>query len=144
MRYRKLRIAFSATCLIACVLLIALWVRSYSWIDNSLVLTNPAIVSLRGKLLVATRLEVVYGPDDTSTHFDHRNWLIHGYSHRLSDIKVENVNAKATLPIWIPTALFATFGAAAWFRWHFSLRTLLIATTLIAAVLGIAVWAAGK
>jgi hypothetical protein len=29
MRFRKLRIAFSATCLVACVLLIVLWVRSY-------------------------------------------------------------------------------------------------------------------
>jgi hypothetical protein len=28
---RYLRIAFSATCLIACVLLIVLWVRSYWW-----------------------------------------------------------------------------------------------------------------
>src|SRR6478672_10879160 len=34
MRFRKLRIAFSATCLIACVLLIALWVRSYWWFDR--------------------------------------------------------------------------------------------------------------
>src|SRR6476469_9127373 len=33
MRFRKLRIAFSVTCLIACVLLIALWVRSYWWDD---------------------------------------------------------------------------------------------------------------
>ena len=33
MRFRKLRIAFSATCLIACVLLIVLWVRSYWWVD---------------------------------------------------------------------------------------------------------------
>ena len=30
MRFRKLRIAFSVTCLIACVLLIVFWVRSYS------------------------------------------------------------------------------------------------------------------
>src|SRR5690349_11658285 len=29
MRYRKLRIAFSATCLVACVLVVVLWVRSY-------------------------------------------------------------------------------------------------------------------
>src|SRR4051794_22089615 len=28
MRFRKLRIAFSATCLIGCVLLVVLWVRS--------------------------------------------------------------------------------------------------------------------
>jgi hypothetical protein len=33
-RFRKLRIAFSAVCGIACVLLIALWVRSYMWRDN--------------------------------------------------------------------------------------------------------------
>src|SRR4051812_19419079 len=32
-RFRKLRIAFSAMCLIACVLLIALWARSYWWED---------------------------------------------------------------------------------------------------------------
>src|SRR5438105_3321157 len=31
---RYLRISFSATCLIACVLLIALWVRSYWWVDE--------------------------------------------------------------------------------------------------------------
>src|SRR6476469_394529 len=34
MRFRKLRIAWSVMCLIACVLLIALWVRSYSWVDG--------------------------------------------------------------------------------------------------------------
>ena len=33
MSFRKLRIAFSATCLIACALLIVLWVRSYRWLD---------------------------------------------------------------------------------------------------------------
>src|SRR5437870_5732379 len=35
---RYLRIAFSATCLLACVLLIVLWVRSYSYWDE---LYNP-------------------------------------------------------------------------------------------------------
>ena len=33
MRFRKLRIAWSVACLIACVLLIVLWVRSYWWVD---------------------------------------------------------------------------------------------------------------
>ena len=33
MKYRKLRIAFSAVCGIICLLLIALWVRSYYTID---------------------------------------------------------------------------------------------------------------
>src|SRR6478609_241719 len=34
MRFRKLRIAWSVGCGIACVLLIVLWVRSYWWFDN--------------------------------------------------------------------------------------------------------------
>ena len=33
MRYRKLRITWTAICLIACVLLIVLWVRSHKWND---------------------------------------------------------------------------------------------------------------
>jgi hypothetical protein len=37
-RFRNLRIAFSVTCGIACVLLIALWVRSY-WYADDLVIT---------------------------------------------------------------------------------------------------------
>ncbi len=37
---------------------------------------------------------------------------------------------------WI-LAVFATFP---WIRWHFSLRTLLIAITLVAVVLGVLVW----
>ena len=33
MKYRKLRIAWSAVCGIVCLLLIVLWVRSYWWRD---------------------------------------------------------------------------------------------------------------
>ena len=40
MRFRKLRIAWSVVCGIACVLLIALWVRSYWWAMTSVQLTQ--------------------------------------------------------------------------------------------------------
>ncbi len=33
MKFKKLRIAFSIACILACVLLIGLWVRSYKWRD---------------------------------------------------------------------------------------------------------------
>jgi hypothetical protein len=49
--------------------------------------------------------------------------------------------------LWIPyrylVALFAIFAGVPWirqFRWRFTLRTLLIATTLVAVVLGLIVW----
>lgn len=34
MKYRKLRVTWSAVCGIICLLLIALWVRSYWWFDH--------------------------------------------------------------------------------------------------------------
>jgi hypothetical protein len=40
--------------------------------------------------------------------------------------------------------LVAMFAALPWLRWRFSLRTLLIATTLIAVVLGLVVYAASN
>ena len=46
MRFRKLRIAWSVMCGIACVLLIVLWVRSYWWQDF-------AIATLPGQRSVA-------------------------------------------------------------------------------------------
>ncbi len=50
----------------------------------------------------------------------------------------------AYIPHWFVIILAATSGIVPWLRWHFSLRTLLIATTLIALVLGLAVYAARK
>jgi hypothetical protein len=47
-------------------------------------------------------------------------------------------------PYWFPVATVAMIAVLPWMRelkWQFSLRTLLIATTLIAVVMGLAVWA---
>jgi hypothetical protein len=50
----------------------------------------------------------------------------------------------ALFPIWFPITLVVLLGTVPWsgeLNWRFSLRTLLIATTLIAVVLGLIVWA---
>src|SRR3990172_7220509 len=57
-----LRIAFSATCLIACVLLIALWVRSYWWWDTTSAVPKHSLASVRGRLLWDTPLEAIARP----------------------------------------------------------------------------------
>ena len=43
---------------------------------------------------------------------------------------------------WLAVLFFATLGivSSPWIKWRFSLRTLLIATTLVAVVLGLIVW----
>jgi hypothetical protein len=43
-------------------------------------------------------------------------------------------------PYWFSILLVTTLAALPWLRWRFSLRTLLIATTLVAVVLGLIVW----
>ena len=48
------------------------------------------------------------------------------------------------MPYWCPTLLIAAFAVAPWIpqlSWRFSLRTLLVATTLIAVGLGAVVYA---
>jgi hypothetical protein len=45
------------------------------------------------------------------------------------------------IPYWAPIAFFASLGATPWVKWskRFSLRTLVIATTLVAVMLGVIV-----
>jgi hypothetical protein len=44
------------------------------------------------------------------------------------------------VPHWFPFVLLVALAVSPWLRWHFTTRTLIIATTLIAVVLGIIVW----
>jgi hypothetical protein len=152
MRFRYLRIAFSATCLIACVLLIALWVRSYGraeMIESDLnnPTTNNSIRSSFGQLTFAHKSEI---------HSTPTIWFAVSVSTDVvaDSPKFDFVSYKGTprdryswpvfvvyVPHWFAVLLVAASATLPWISWRFSLRTLLIATTLIAVVLGLAVWA---
>ena len=162
MRFRKLRIAFSATCLITCVLLIVLCVRSYWRWD---------------KLSYSTVVDAD-SVEDYPRQLDFESWqgVWSVYSEPLASWDAEpamflnrwQFSTKAP-PVWLPQthwsfkygqvderhelkvplwflALFCSVLAAApWMRWskNFSLRTLLIFTTLVAVVLGLGLYALG-
>jgi hypothetical protein len=68
-RFRKLRIAFSITCGIACLLLIGLWVRSYSHADDlvvTLTKTHQAeIQSVSGRCIAF----IAYAPSGPISSF---------------------------------------------------------------------------
>ena len=120
MKFRKLRIAFSAACLIACVLLIVLWVRSYR---------HPWHYQARfdGGWANGTSKDGAFGWE---------TFRIVSASHLMLN------KTGHSLPCWLPTTLAAAVAVAPWIRyldWQFSLRTLLIATTLVAAALGVIV-----
>jgi hypothetical protein len=161
MRFRKLRIAWSATCLIVCVLLIALWVRSYWWIDSAYVRVRGQrefyVGEFRGLLNLMTKnlqgaVGSPAGGDWITRHEPAVNTPLYLFGR--SDVGAAvfpkffyNTSAdfgtNIGVPIWSALLMAASVAALPWIPWsvHFSLRTLLIATTLAALVLGAVVWA---
>ena len=139
---RYLRIAFSATCVIACVLLIGLWARSYWWLDQVVVYRTGAqttIQSYRG----------VIGFEDVRYRFNSNGIKARIYSSVISPetdsypvtfgISRRRGYYEFHFPYWLIVMLLSFLTVAPWIRQlkcRFSLRTLLIATTLVAVVLG--------
>ena len=131
MKNRKLRIAWSVAWGVACLLLIALWVRSYSWLDACAGFSH-SVAAYHGSLYIDTGW-AGHGPVIV------RNL---GPVDIISDYEAAPTRGDTTIPIWLFLILGLASGIAPWLPWHFSLRTLLIATTLVAILLGLIVYAA--
>jgi hypothetical protein len=158
MNYRKLRIAWSVGWGILCLLLIALWVRSYWWITS---IHTPPIAS-RGLqcALERSRIRIESYPLHTAeekadgiarvVHIHKSNpdfawWNRHilqepSFALRLNELKPGSI--RLIFPYWFAILITAMASFAPWLPWRFSLRTLLIAATVIAVGLGVIVWAA--
>jgi hypothetical protein len=155
-RFRKLRIAFFATCGIACVLLCVLWVRSYWWLDTAhCPLRSPRmfiVTSYQGRLSVYAGGPHVgrtgwfpsgWGRDSTSVrNLSPRrgtrpkpNWA---YDHN------DGYGRYILFPHWLLALVMCATAAAFGVRSipkRFSLRALLIATTVVALGLGLVIYA---
>jgi hypothetical protein len=140
---RLLRIGWSAVCVIACLLLIALWVRSYSsfgqivgpvWEDNYFLYQ-----SLRGRALFEIsnnpNIEALLGREWTWATLELRSIATYRLSAESTFSQV-----RVVIPFWTLVVSLFMFATAPWIRWRFSLRTLLITITLVAVVLGLIVW----
>jgi hypothetical protein len=143
MRFRNLRIAFSATCLIACALLIVLWVRSYWWFDGVKVFHAPKRMAQLKSFGAGLHLYIGHysGSDSGFRTFSvpvtPAVWAIpRGPSFHWEPLP----ECRLSVPIWCVLIIFGSISTIPWLRWRFSVRTLLIATTLIAVVLGLIVW----
>ncbi len=150
MRFRKIRIAWSVICGIACVLLIVLWVRSI-WRSDSMISTpGPSAPGFR------TTIFNGYIELDHTTYFAgpaRTEWRLAAPSDHAPILWPHTTRGGFVFgsqflvaPLWLPLIVTGTIAAAPWIRWsnRFTLRTLLIATTLVAVVLGLVVWAARR
>jgi hypothetical protein len=119
-------------CLTVFVLLVGLWVRSY-WrvVDFNLVESDdrPYVVTFhKGRVVLGggvvalgggVRLLAVERPGAVESN------SVIGYYRPVCYV-----------PCWLAVGILGLFASAPWFRFRFSLRTLLIATTLVAVGLG--------
>jgi hypothetical protein len=150
MKYRKLRIAWSVLCGFLCLLLIGLWERSYWWIDGVSGNRGRHYVYCdmhSGRASFARIVPTGQFPPDPWRAFSrpiHDSDLeaaanSSSGSHRLLGFqwKVFGNGWRAAVPFWFPTFLCGALAALPWLRWQFSLRTLLIGITVVAALLGL-------
>jgi hypothetical protein len=161
MRFRKLRIVWSVGWGIAAVLLVMLWVRSYYTHDAISAKISP--ISPKRIYMTSWLGSIHVGCTDwpIPTGIEVQTWrrlatpteewsrlreLASGWGPLLPEPTLSFRRGPAShpwqlwTPHWICTVLAGTLAALPWLRRRFSLRTLLIATTLVAVVLGLIVW----
>lgn len=150
---RYLRIVVSVPCLIACLLLIVLWVRSYWWFDTvrgHIVGWDLNIRSVPGELSLIANVQSRYFNWELSSEWigdqgfgllwwppNDAKMLLPG----VFGVSPSSTKTVVWMHHWFPILLTTTFAGFPWIKWswRFSLRALLIAMTLIAVVLGLIV-----
>ena len=151
---RKLRIAWSVICWGSCLLLIALWVRSYYWHDYVNRVGSNAhvrITSGGGKVVLKVNPldpAVLYGSypsygseKQTASRDMYTTAFAGQFGHNriISDVGTHH---SYWAPIWFFILLSTALAVLPWFPWshRFSLRTLLIAATVVAVLLGVIIY----
>ena len=141
-RFSKLRIAWSVLAAFACICLIVFWVRSFRITDALIEYRNGRahqLASARGELIDSAPHEATYS---SSTN---RSWK---YAPRglPEDWRVPanilgfrfGAPNSSMIPYWFVLLITAGIGIVPWMHWKFSLRTILIAVTAVAVLLGLA------
>ena len=151
MKYRKLRIALSVVCGILCLLFLALWVRSYHTADVFLCrISVDTTFSLgsRGGYFWVGQNDLALNPNQWTLW---QQYPLRGQVFSAPNFESTQVSSLGRLVVmtrwgskygeiflqhWIVGLIAAALSASPWLRWRFSLRTLLIAITLVAILLG--------
>jgi hypothetical protein len=159
---RLLRITVSVVCGIVCLLLIALWVRSYWRADELTMAARLRLTSIYGCIQYKgpvgrwsfekdwgylgwrpsrDEIRAITQTEPTPIDLDPKAkaWL-----KRFGGLGVGRPSTawRGSVPFWAVVCVVATLTVAPWirqFRWRFSLRTLLLVTTLVAVMLGLVV-----
>ena len=150
MKYRNLRIAWSVAWGVVAVLLCVLWVRSYWQLDSFagyVIKWNVHASILPGTFLIGApnypgRLPWMKTSMPTSSWWAamERAGAAPQYPRVWGRLRTHG-NDMLSIPCWLSVFIVAAMGTLPWLPYRFSLRALLVATTLVAVLLGLIVWA---
>jgi hypothetical protein len=149
-----LRIAVTEACVVMFVGLIGLWVRSYARSDE---IRTPLsanhqleINSMRGRMMFSIHdynsfaSSIPHGLEWNAYKIDHGAGAWDDWEARIPTWggMPDRVSPDFVVPHWFFLALSAALAFVPWLSWstRFSLRTMLILTTLVAAGIGLIVW----
>ena len=143
---RSLKVAWSLFWGVATLVLVVLWVRSY-WhgdgIETQRLHKRWLVASCDGGVSIGWS-ETTYGGRDRQWGYIHEQPTDCHLPPSFFGFRCELVpgNSSVVSLYWFPVAIAAAVATIPWVSWstRFSLRTLFIATTLVAAVLGWIVW----
>jgi hypothetical protein len=149
------RVAFSAVCGIAAVLVVILWVLSYR---HSRAVLLPGIASCPEIGISSSEGQIClfepYGGDwwrrnrRLAVFEPGQGYRVHGYVGHFdgggNPMRPGVRPHEFRVPYWSAVLMLVSMSAVPWMRWRFSVRTLLIGMTLVAVILGIAMWAAHR
>ena len=141
---RWLRVAVSAVCVVVCCLFLALWLRSYWRVD---VLQRPTATNGWQVGLYSGRFVARWGSGMRG--IDRLQWTLSAPKEDAPGYYSKDVLGFSlrrhylSMPIWFVALISGMLAVIPWLPWsiRFSLRTLLIVTTLVAVVLGCVAWA---
>ena len=141
MRFCKLRIAWSVAWCIAAALLCVLWVRSFYLLES---FGGPPEIfsSWRGKLFSGGQFQILITAEgDDPSEPQLRTFPGAAVLTTIDQSNIVHDGTGYAIPIGVLVALASGLAAAPWvpFR-RFSLRALLIATTLVGVLLWLVVW----
>ena len=163
---KYVRITVSVLSLTACVLLSALWIRSYTWIENfDVLVTSTRSATFRSGLGELT-VHWTFDPDAAYQFSPERNWRYRSCSAQGIIDAVARMEPSGVFPPqpnfgfrrrnsahsylfvrhWIPVVITAVLAAALGIRrpFRFRLRTMLIATAYAALLLVIVICIVGR
>jgi hypothetical protein len=148
---RKLRIAVSVFFGVLTVALCMLWVRSYWRADSIHFMANGgyvySLVADAGLVEVSRGIDVesngMFAPGDYWVNaWDYHQRRRETKARLLVPFKFRSGQHyfRLEIPFWFPVFLVAATSVLTLRSIRFSVRTLLVATTVVAVVLGLAVW----